>query len=201
MPELVLASSSPRRSELLRQCRIEFRMVAPDCSEEIDSGSALLGPTAITSMLAARKAQEVRDRLFGESPDAWVLGADTMVEVNGEVLGKPAGESDARRMTELLQGESHHVHTGLALIPAGKSRPFTRTVTTLVRIRALSAGEIDWYVATGEWEGAAGAYRIQERGGMLVDAVRGSYSNVVGLPLETFYGMLRDHGYPITGTQ
>jgi septum formation protein len=195
MDALVLASSSPRRIALLEACHMEFRVVEPRVSEEVDAETARLGARAIVAELAERKAYEVRTRVGADDPAMWVLGADTLVEADGRKLGKPAGASEARRMLGMLQGRTHQVHTGLALLPPAAESSGSETAVTEVRFRALSPREIEWYIATGEWQGAAGAYRIQERGGMLVQSISGSYSNVVGLPLETFYGMLCARGF------
>ena len=125
----------------------------------------------------------------------WVLGCDTLVEVDGEVLGKASGGEEARRFLGRLSGREHSVHSGLALYSAAADRIDVSLATTRVRFRDLADDEIAWYVASGEWRGAAGAYRVQERAAFFVTFIQGSYSNVVGLPLETFYGMLRAGGY------
>lgn len=201
MGGLVLASSSPRRRELLLRCGVCFRVVEPRVSEEILPEVMESGPLSVVVDLAARKAGDVWERLGGAESQEWVVGADTVVEADGLIMGKPAGEDEAREMILRLQGSDHRVHTGLAIFSPGVALPHTCSSTTIVSVRALCAAEIDWYVAAGEWEGAAGGYRIQERGGMLVKSITGSYSNVVGLPLEAFYGMLTAHGYRLGGAE
>jgi septum formation protein len=188
---IILASGSPRRRELLERVRIPHKVVSPQADESWPGGGP---PLEMTTALARRKVEAVLALFRAEAP-RWVLGADTVVEVDGEVLGKPSGVEEAGAFLRRLAGRVHRVHTGLAL-HAARGRPLeTEAVTTEVRFRDLDDGEIQAYLEDGEWAGAAGAYRIQERGAFLVAEIRGSWSNVVGLPLEAFYGMLRRTGY------
>lgn len=177
LPDLVLASASPRRRELLAQLGLTFRVMPPDIDE-----TQLVGerPLALVARLAATKARTVE----GEP----VIGADTIVEIDGAVLGKPADEADARRMLQRLSGRAHHVHTGVT-VRVGE-RAETEVVTTQVQFVALTPGLLDWYLGTGEPFDKAGAYAIQGAGAVLVDSVRGSVSNVVGLPLTTVAALL-----------
>jgi len=191
MDTIILASGSPRRRELLERVRIPCKVVSPQVDEEYGSGGT---PADRTIALARRKVEAVL-ALFANVAPQWVLGADTVVEVDGLVLGKPAGIEEAERFLRLLSGRVHRVHTGLAL-HAGRERPIeVEAVSTEVRFRTLGDEEINAALESGEWAGAAGAYRIQERGAFLVEWIRGSWSNVVGLPLEAFYGMLKRTGY------
>jgi septum formation protein len=191
MDTIILASGSPRRRELLERVRIPCKVVSPQVDEEYGSGGT---PADRTIALARRKVEAVL-ALFANVAPPWVLGADTVVEVDGLVLGKPAGIEEAERFLRLLSGRVHRVHTGLAL-HAGRERPIeVEAVSTEVRFRTLGDEEINAALESGEWAGAAGAYRIQERGAFLVEWIRGSWSNVVGLPLEAFYGMLKRTGY------
>ena len=191
MDTIILASGSPRRRELLERVRMPCKVVSPQVVEEYGSGGT---PAERTVALARRKVEAVLALFRNEAP-RWVLGADTVVEVDGLVLGKPAGIEEAERFLRLLSGRVHRVHTGLAL-HAGRERPIeVEAVSTEVRFRMLGDEEINAALESGEWAGAAGAYRIQERGAFLVEWIRGSWSNVVGLPLEAFYGMLKRTGY------
>jgi septum formation protein len=191
METIILASGSPRRRELLERVRIPCQVVSPQVDEAYVGGGA---PAEHTTALALRTVEAVLALFRNEAP-RWVLGADTVVEVDGIVLGKPAGVEEAERYLRLLSGRVHRVHTGLAL-HAGRQRPMeTAAVATEVCFRTLDDGEIQLALESGEWAGAAGAYRIQERGAFFVEWIRGSWSNVVGLPLEAFYGMLRRTGY------
>lgn len=189
MDTIVLASGSPRRRELLERVRIPFTVMIP----EVDEAPGGEAPVDLVKALARRKVEAVIARCA--AAPRWVLGADTVVEVDGDVLGKPSGVGEAERMLRRLSGRTHRVHTGLALF-CGRDQPVEiECVTTDVRFRALEEQDIRSYLATGEWRGAAGAYRIQERGAFLVERIDGSFSNVVGLPLEAFYGMLVRTGY------
>jgi len=191
MDTIILASGSPRRRELLERVRMPCKVVSPQVDETDDGGG---GPAERVTTLARRKVVAVLEMFRHEAP-SWVLGADTMVEVDGTVLGKPSGIEEAERFLRRLSGRVHRVHTGLAL-HAGRQRPIeVEAVATEVCFRTLDEPEIQFALESGEWAGAAGAYRIQERGAFLVEWIRGSWSNVVGLPLEAFYGMLRRTGY------
>ncbi|MCL1930391.1 MAG: Maf family protein, partial [Treponema sp.] len=125
----------------------------------------------------------------------WVFAADTIVVLKNEIFGKPAGRDDARRMLERLAGQRHEVITAMALYNGRQKTTDSRSKTSEVAFAPLSGAEIDWYLDTGEWEGAAGAYRLQGLGACLIEAVNGSPSGVAGLPLRDFYAMLRDSGY------
>jgi septum formation protein len=174
---LVLASASPRRRDLLGRLGVPFAVAAADVDETPVVGEA---PLALVRRLAAAKAAAVDGPL--------VLAADTIVEVDGEILGKPVDVDDARRMLRRLSARTHHVHTGVAA--RSGERVEQATVTTDVRLVPLTAAAIEWYVATGEPMDKAGAYAIQGVGTVFVESVRGSVSNVVGLPLTTAVGLL-----------
>ena len=193
METIILASGSPRRQELLARVRIPFQAFPPDIDEEFDRISAV---DERVRRIAARKIEAVAaGRQPG--PARWVLGLDTLVELDGAAIGKPGSAEEAARMLRLLSGRVHRVHTGIGLLPAGGRPLDLRWVGTEVKFAPLSEAEVEFYLGSGEWAGVAGAYRIQERGAFFVEWIRGSYSNVVGLPLETFYGMLRDNQYAL----
>ena len=179
---LILASQSPRRRELLRAAGIAFRVVVPDVEE--DWRGAPRGRYAdLVRRAALAKASEVAGRERG-----LVLGADTVVVCEGEILGKPADEGDARRMLRKLSGRRHGVYTGVALVKG--SRRLVGYERTEVAFRELSKKQIDWYVSTGEPMDKAGSYAIQGTGAALVRAVRGCYTNVIGLPLPKVFDLL-----------
>jgi septum formation protein len=186
MSELVLASSSPRRSDLLRSAKVPFVAVSPPIDEPSPSGPAL-SPAAVAEALAFFKARSVRDR----KREGWVLGADTLVALDGEILGKPASASHAWRMLRALSGSRHAVITGVALLGPDGQR-LIRSQTTYVTLREMSDAEVQAYIDSGEWRGKAGAYAIQETADRYVLRVEGSFSNVVGLPMELLAAMLAE---------
>ena len=180
---LVLASASPRRAELLEAAGYRFTVDPADVDESGRPGET---PQQYVLRVAAAKAAAVAERR--RKPAEIVLGADTTVVVNGEILAKPADESDAVRMLELLAGAVHHVFTGVVAISRGCE--LTEVVGTRVRLLPLGIDEIHWYVGTGEPMGKAGAYAIQGRAARFVDWIEGSWSNVVGLPVATVHRMI-----------
>ena len=172
--QLVLASASPRRRELLGQLGLRFEVSPADIDETPRPGEAA---AAYVNRLAREKARAVASR----RPGAWVLAADTTVALGDELLGKPRDAAEAREMLGRLSGRTHAVHTGVAL--AGPGPELSTGVSTRVTFRALSPEEIAWYAATGEPLDKAGSYAVQGKGGFLVAAVDGSPTNVIGLPL------------------
>lgn len=173
--QLVLASASPRRRELLRLLGIPFEVVEPDV-EELTEGD----PLELVIRNAERKAR-AGAKLSG--PEATILGSDTEVVVDDAVLGKPADAGEARQRIELLSGRTHLVHSGVWVQPPDAGRGVGDVETTAVTFRELGPAEIDSYVATGEWQGRAGGYAVQGLGSSMIAAVDGDLSNVIGLPL------------------
>jgi len=176
-PPIILASASPRRAELLRQLTSEFQVIPSAATEILDEH---LSPFEVCQLNAHRKARVVAKK----HPDAIVLGADTLVFLNGEILGKPASLADAARMLTRLQGRMHQVVTGISLIHLRAHRERLFAASTDVTFHPLDAGHIRDYLSRMNPLDKAGAYAIQEHGGMIVAEISGSYSNVVGLPLE-----------------
>jgi septum formation protein len=186
---LILASSSPRRQELLRAARIPFSVQPANVVEDPLPAET---PEAMCLRLACDKAEAVWSRL--ESKDGTVvLGADTTVVVDGEILAKPLDAADATRMLRLLAGRVHEVITGVCL--RGAFGHDVRFDTTLVTFNGLSDDDIAAYVATGEPMDKAGAYAIQGMASRWIPRVEGDYSNVVGLPLALVCRMLQEHGW------
>lgn len=176
-PRLVLASASPRRANLLSQIGLSFEVYPSDIAESRVGEHA----PEVTQNLALRKAAAV-SHCFEE---AIVIGADTLVSFDGELLGKPADADAAVEMLARLSGSCHEVVTGVALVDAGTGREVIWSETTQVYFRALRRAEITAYIATGEAADKAGAYGIQGRGAAFVRRVEGCYFNVVGLPLAS----------------
>ncbi len=179
---LILASASPRRSELLRDAAIQFTVEPAHVPEEPLPGET---PVAYAQRLACDKARVVHAR----HPDSAVLGADTVVLVDGHLLEKPADQNDAARMLRLLSGRTHHVVTGVCLVAPGFEQ--TEAEITQVLFSQLSEGEIAYYIDTDEPLDKAGAYAIQGIASRWVERIEGCYFNVVGLPLPRVYRMLR----------
>ena len=171
---LILASKSPRRRELLSIITKDFRIIPAVGEERADRS---LPPDKYVCELARHKAQEIA----AQYPEDTVIGADTVVAVNGEILGKPKDEADAKRMLRLLSGTEHHVYTGVCIISKKENAEFAED--TKVRFFTLSDKEIDDYTATGEPFDKAGGYGIQDRGALLVSGITGDYYNVMGLPV------------------
>jgi len=183
MPEmLVLASASPRRAELLASAGYTFTVDPADVDESERAGEA---PDVYVVRVAADKARTVAAR---RDPADLVLAADTTVVADGEILAKPADESEAVRMLQVLAGREHRVFTGVVMISGDAE--LREVVETRVRLLPLSMDDIRWYVGTGEPMGKAGAYAIQGRAARFVDRIEGSWSNVVGLPLATVHLMI-----------
>ncbi len=180
--KIILASQSPRRAELLTAAGIAFEILAADVDETPLPREA---PDGYVERLAVAKAQAV----LALRPGAWVLGADTTVTIDGEILGKPVDNADARRMLRLLSGRAHLVHTGVALVSARGIK--SAVDTTRVWFEAMTDEDISWYVATGEPVDRAGAYAIQGLASRFIPRIEGSYSNVVGLPVAMVSSILR----------
>lgn len=179
----LLASASPRRKELLSLLDIPFEIRAPRVDERID-------PSWTAAQAAQNLARQKALAAAEDRPGACVVAADTIVEIDGLLLGKPADEADAARMLRLLSGREHRVVTGVCLMHGGRERVFSRE--TLVRFYPLGDGEIEAYVRTGEPMDKAGAYGIQGRGALLAEGITGDYFNVVGLPVSALARELRD---------
>ena len=181
---ILLASGSPRRRELLAQLGLQFQIASPDVDETPLPGEA---PVPYVERLAIVKAQAV-----AATDVTLVIAADTTVEIDGDILAKPADADEARSMLRRLSGRTHQVHTGIAVQRGG--RTLSEVVTAHVTFAALTDAQIDWYVATGEPMDKAGAYAVQGIGGVFVETVNGSVSNVIGLPLHTLVALATQLG-------
>lgn len=191
---LILASQSPRRQQLLTQMGIPFRVEPSDA--ESTTVVTNLTPAEQARTLALAKARDVA----GRYPDAVVLAADTIVVVDRQVLGKPAGAEEARQMLARLAGREHQVITGVAIIHQAAGRQVVVHEVTRVWIRPLGANQIEWYVRSGEPLDKAGAYAIQGLAAALVERIDGCYYNVVGLPLSRVVRLLEEQfDLPVLG--
>ena len=184
IPGLVLASASPRRAALLRRMGFDFSVVTTEVDETFDPEA---DPAATAMRLSALKAEAALSGLSG----GLVVGADTVVVLDGEMLGKPESRTDAGRMLSRLSGRTHEVYTGFTLIETGTGRRVSGVERTSVTFRRLEAWEIDDYVSTGMPMDKAGAYGIQDRSGLFVDRIEGCFYNVVGFPLTRFFEGLK----------
>ncbi len=183
---LILASKSPRRSELLKQAGLAFSVIPSDFDE---STVALSNPDSYVITLAESKALDISEK----HPAAWVIGADTIVLIDSIILGKPDSIDEAREMLRRLSGKTHQVLTGYCISCKAKGRFLSETVKTDVHFKKLNETEIEWYLQTGEPFDKAGAYAIQGIGTFLVKGINGSYTNVVGLPVcEVLEHLIRE---------
>lgn len=190
-PGIILASASPRRAEILKNAGFEFRVLASEIDESRNAGE---GATDYVKRVAERKARAVEARLKNapETSSSLIVAADTIVSIDGEILGKPVSPDDARSMLRRLSGKWHEVLSGLAVLAANAHNSVVITERTRVQFSALTDCEIDEYIQSGEPFGKAGAYAIQGQGGKFIPRVEGCYFNVMGLPLARLYVILRD---------
>lgn len=205
MELILLASSSPRRRELLESLSIPFSTMDPDVNE---TAYDALEPQFRVGALAEAKAFAVRDRVLREAlpRPRLMLSADTLVVLgegkNSQVIGKPENKDHARAMLKQLQGKTHRVYSGLCLFNFESEKSETVIATTKVSFARMKDEEIEEYLQWNEWQGAAGAYRIQGRASWYIKGITGSWSCVVGLPIRELYGILSNAGYdfaPVKG--
>ena len=188
---IILASQSPRRRELMGLLGVPFTAVTADIDETVDPG---MPPAREVARVGAAKARKIAE---SAAPGDIVVAADTIVVVDGQILGKPKDAADAARMLRLLSGRAHEVLTGLTVAQDGRVQ--TETVRTVIRFRALSDAEIGAYVQTGEPMDKAGAYGIQGKASLFAERIEGDYFCVMGLPLCPLARMLRACGVRILG--
>lgn len=186
MKEIILASQSPRRRELLGRLVPDFTVITDDSAEVLVPGEE---PAQTVQRLAAEKAEHVSAKT---DADALILAADTVVVLDGQILGKPKDEGDAFAMLSALSGNTHQVFTGIAVLDTKTGQRVTAFETTKVRFKPLSETEIRQYIASGEPMDKAGSYGIQELGALFVEGIDGDYFNVVGLPLCRLGKLLKE---------
>jgi septum formation protein len=183
--QMLLSSGSPRRKELLSLLGIPFRVVIPNIPE-------VRQPHETPRSFCLRVSKEKAILLAKKFPDALVIGADTIVVIDGTILGKPRDPREAYDFLTLLQDKTHYVLTGYTI--ASGNRSISRAVKTKVRFRAMTAKEITWYISTGEPMDKAGAYALQGIGSLFIKEIHGCYTNVIGLPLSHLYKDLNKFG-------
>jgi septum formation protein len=183
---IILASASPRRKQLLAEAGYKFISVTPDIDE---SAFSVVGQTACeyAEQLALAKAKSVAE----EHPDCLVIGADTVVDFDGEIIGKPADAKDAEQITRKLFSAPHKVITGLAIVRLSDGVEIVERDTTTVYPRKMSAEQIAEHIKSGSWQDKAGAYAIQENGDEFIEKIEGSLTNVMGLPIELLQRLLK----------
>ena len=191
MKKIILASGSPRRKKILEQIGLKFSVEKSNYEEKRIADSP---PSQIVEFLSLEKA----NLLAVKYEDAIIIGADTLVVLNGEILGKPKSEEDAREMLRKLRNKTHTVVTGFTVLDTKSGRAVTKHVETKVKFKDLSEMEISAYVETGEPMDKAGGYGIQDKGGLFIEEIDGDYFNVVGLPLFAVSETLREFGIDIT---
>jgi len=184
---ILLASTSPRRQELLKLLGLEFRIVPPNCEETF---SPHLSPSEQTRQLARNKAQSVAN----EHPEDLVLGSDTVIEIEGKLLGKPENMQEAETMLRHLRGRCHQVHTGVAIIQQATHVSIDFVETAQVWIKSFDEHTLKSYLATEESLGKAGAYSIQGEGAQLIEKIEGDYPTIVGLPIRRTAKVLEQQG-------
>lgn len=191
--KLILASASPRRKELLEQVGAEFEII-PAKGEEVITSSR---PEEVVVELSVQKAEEVAGRI--QEKDVIILGADTVVVFDGQILGKPKDEAEAERILSMLSGNTHSVYTGVTLIVIqdGKSERHSFYEETKVTMYPMTKQQILSYIRTGEPMDKAGAYGIQGKGALYIEKIHGDYNNVVGLPVAKIFQRMRKSGIEI----
>lgn len=190
MKKLILASTSPRRKELLEKLGLDFEVVTSDYEEDM---TLPLPANELAKVLALGKAQDVADKY----PDAVVIGSDTMVVFDGKVIGKPKDETDAKEILKKLSGQKHSVVTGVAIINKSLNQELVWTDEAFVQFRNISEEEIDKYIDSGEPFGHAGAYAIQKKACVFVEEIVGDFSVIIGLPQKSVSENLKQFGVEI----
>ncbi|GIO34742.1 MULTISPECIES: Maf family protein [Paenibacillus] len=191
---VVLASTSPRRQELIASLHIPYEIHPSHADEHTPTDWT---PDQIVEGLSLRKAKAVYEQIGGPSEDAVIVGSDTIVVLGDQVLGKPADDADAFRMLKSLQGRIHQVYTGVACIDAATGQSLVRHKMTRVVMKELTDAKIEAYIRSGEPRDKAGAYGIQGLGSTLVESIEGCYFTVVGLPVSLLSDMLSEFGIDV----
>jgi len=192
MEDIILASESPRRQEFFRLLGLPFTCMPANIDESFAPGADC---QAVAEELAVKKVRKIAETI----QDAWICGADTLVELDGTIYGKANDRGEAGKTLRALRGRTHSVYSAVALYNGRAKTMDCRTVTSDVSFAPLAESEIEWYLDSGEWVGAAGAYKIQGLAACFVTGITGSHFCVAGLPIREFYVMLRDNGYPYGG--
>lgn len=194
MEPIILASSSPRRQEILKMLSIPYQVIMPNIDE---TATSLIEKEDIPEFLAREKVTAVLKALPPGLEIPWVLGADTIVLYKDKIYGKPQDQEEAAQFLRDFSGKTHTVITSLVLYNGKTHSTTARTNKTQVTFAKMTEEEIEWYVGTGEWHGAAGGYRIQSLATCFIQKIEGSYSGVVGLPIYELYDILKEQNYSL----
>jgi septum formation protein len=192
MEPIILASGSLRRQEYFKMLGIPFSILPAEVDESL---TVQTDPLVLTGELAVKKVEKVIEVMKERLPK-WICGADTVIAAEREIFGKPANREEAGKMLKRLSGKQHKVITSVALYNGRETKIDCRNASCTVTFAPLTDSEIEWYVNTNEWQGVAGAYRIQGLAACFITQIKGAPSTVAGLPLREFYVMLKDNGYP-----
>lgn len=194
MEPIILASSSPRRQEILKMLDIPFQVILPNINETLTSS---VDTEDIPELLAREKVSAVIHSLPSQQEIQWVLGADTVIVKNGRIFGKPQSADEAAEFLKEFQGSTHTVITAVVLYNGKQKSTTSRVARTKVTFAPMTDDEIQWYLESGEWHGAAGGYRIQSLASIFIEKIEGSQSCVTGLPIHELYDMLKEQNYSI----
>lgn len=194
MEPIILASSSPRRQEILKMLDIPFQVILPNIDETLTSS---VDTEDIPELLAREKVSAVIHSLPSQQEIQWILGADTVIVKNGRIFGKPQSADEAAEFLKEFQGGSHTVITAVVLYNGKQKSTTSRVAKTKVTFAPMTDDEIQWYLESGEWHGAAGGYRIQSLASIFIEKIEGSQSCVTGLPIHELYDMLKEQNYSI----
>ena len=194
MEPIILASSSPRRQEILKLLNIPFKVIIPNIDETISSA---IEPEEIPEFLAREKVTAVIHSLPPQQEILWILGADTIILKEGKIFGKPDSRAQAEAFLREFSGKTHQVITSVVLYNGRKKTFVSKNAVTKVTFSELSDKEINWYLDTEEWHGAAGGYRIQSLASCFIKSIEGTQSCVTGLPIFELYDMFKELGYSL----
>lgn len=194
MEPIILASSSPRRQEILKLLNIPFKVIIPNIDETISSA---IEPEEIPEFLAREKVTAVIHSLPPQQEILWILGADTIILKEGKIFGKPDSRAQAEAFLREFSGKTHQVITSVVLYNGRKKTFVSKNAVTKVTFSELSDKEINWYLDTEEWHGAAGGYKIQSLASCFIKSIEGTQSCVTGLPIFELYDMFKEQGYSL----
>lgn len=194
MEPIILASSSPRRQEILKLLNIPFKVIIPNIDETISSA---IEPEEIPEFLAREKVTAVIHSLPPQQEILWILGADTIILKERKIFGKPDSRAQAEAFLREFSGKTHQVITSVVLYNGRKKTFVSKNAVTKVTFSELSDKEINWYLDTEEWHGAAGGYRIQSLASCFIKSIEGTQSCVTGLPIFELYDMFKEQGYSL----